>query len=1261
MKNSHTFTQALITTVITFLASSALAGPGSLINSPLFTNATAEPNIMFVLDNSGSMEHVVEESFSGDVDKYNKAVTYISNCTVGNGLIPSSQTVYIYFTGGRPYVNSGGTAYTVDYNGSNNTTGQKCFDPAVNYSANIHASDGTNPFSFTALYTGNFLNWYFKYDNTSLGGSVGKNWTSTTALADRYKPGTQIRRIIARDSMTDLVTALEVSDLNIRLGLTAFYSGQGAKIFDEIKHLDPAQSTSIKNNIQSLGNGGGTPLAETLHQVGRYFIGETGSVNPGSLPTGSGINDTNGQYDGNLILHPNSGAPLTRDDDVVFDNYTAGNALSGSNSTARVTFESPIQYWCQNNFAVVMTDGLPTLDRDIPTDLKDYDNDCTGVTPSCIDANTLSTNPHFDMKAVALGYIYDDTYSPSDYFDDVAQALFEIDLRPDIDKPDPNNAGSFIEATNNVITYTIAFADQDALNNKLISDAGTQGGGEAISATDGADLVKKFSQVTNTILATTSSAAAVTFNTSTLGNDTAVYQALFTTSRWSGEINSFPVDPLTGNILFSCMLDVDANCWKASSHLDALAFNSTSSTFVDNRKILTYNPTSKKGIAFTAPADFTAPTTNEMTTDMINDLCAGPDVPLVATVGCTSATAQAKADSQKYVGQMVDYIRGDRTFENILTTPQFRTRQTVLGDIINATPVFVSTPKLPWPTAEATTNFFGATGNRYSDFQTLHKNRTKVLYAAANDGMLHGFRSETLPGVGNQGGDEVFAFIPSFIFSNQANEGLHNLAQPNYTHKYYLDLAPTFTDIYFKGKDASNTTTYQKATADWYTILIGGSRGGAKKGIFALDITDPLTNTEANAADKVLWEFTNSDDADLGYTYSKPTVALTNAVDGAGLHRWAAIFGNGYQNDNGSAYAAGVTCHAVLYVLFLDGGLDGTWTLGTDPSTADYMKIDTKVGTTASGDCNGLSTPVLADLDGDKILDRAYAGDVQGNMWAFDFTCGASGCGTSDFSVAYTQGATPKPLFIAKDSLGVAQPIMVKPNIATNQAVTTAPSNEPNLLVYFGTGQYHTANDAAATTKTNTLYAVWDRGTGGLTDDRTNSTATSSTLVGQTLTTTVNGNGEFRTITANTIDWTKKYGWYIDLAAKNAATADSEERVVVNASIRSNVIFFNTLIPNSEICGFGGSGWLMSVDIATGGAPKKTLFDSNHDGVVDYNDDINGDVAVGEKVNSIPADSSFIGDYQYTQQSDKSIGKRTLDLDEAQLEGRLSWRELRAE
>jgi len=1276
MKNTHTVTRIFITTVISLLTSSAFAGPGTLANSPLFTSATAEPNIMFIIDNSGSMEHVVEESFSGDADRYDSSVTYINNCSSPTA---TTNTIYIYFTGSRPYVtlnsrSSSATRYTVNYNASNQTTGTICFDPNQNYSGNLHASNnGVTPYSFTALYTGNFLNWYFKYNNTNNGGTgtVGQNWTTTSALSDRYKPGTQIRRIIARDSMSSLVTSLEASETDIRLGLAAFYSGQGAKIFDEIKYLDTAQRDSINSNIQNLGDGGGTPLAETLHQIGKYFIGETGSVsgtNGGSLALGAGINDTNGSYNGSLILNPNSASPVTSpvndssssSNDGVFDNFTAGNGGTGS-----ATFESPIQYWCQNNFAVVMTDGLPTNDQNIPSALRDYDTDCVGASPAC---NT------FDRKDTSLGYIYESTSSnPSDYLDDVAQAMFEIDLRPDIDKPDPNNPGSYIDALNNVITYTIAFADQDALNNKLINDTGTQGGGESISATDGQDLVNKFAQVTNSILATTSSAAAVTFNSSTLDAGTTLYSAEFTTSSWNGEIASYPLDPITGSIQFSCTRDVDPGCWLASTHLDALAYNTATSTFLDNREIITFNSTIKKGVPFRAPAAYPTNPGNGITSEMVQDLCSGPDAPAVWTtsnrpaaqnvgqckwnwVGDSTTSAATTTASQTYLDQIVDYIRGDRTFENVSTTPTFRARQTVLGDIINATPLFVGSPQFSWPTPDIASNAFGETGNRYSDFKTAQNNRTKVLYASANDGMLHAFRTETVAGVGNQAGDEVFAFIPSFVFSNQTNEGLHNLTKPDYSHLYYLDLSPTVSDVYIKGKDSSNTITYQNSTADWYTILIGGSRGGVKKGIFALDVTDPLTITEANADDKVLWEFTNNDDADLGYTYSKPTIALTNAVDGAGLNRWAAIFGNGYQNDS-TAVSNGSSCRAILYVVFLDGGLDGTWTLGTDPSTADYMKIDTNVGTTAAGDCNGLSTPTLTDTDGDQILDRVYAGDVQGNMWAFDLSCGGGVCSTGSFIPAYSVATVPQPLFTAIDALGVAQPIMVKPNVSINTAVTTTSSNQPNFLISFGTGQYHNKSDNQVTTKTNTFYTIWDRGTAGLTDDRSNTTAATSTLVGQVLTSVSNGN--FRTITSNVIDWTQKYGWYIDLNAANSP--DAEERVVVDALILSNIIFFNTFVPNGEICGFGGYGYLMSVDLTTGSASNSPVFDTNGDGIINDSDKIGGDIAVGARVGSIPAGSSVIGGRQYTQLSDRSIQDRKIKVGKYKLEGRVSWRELLAE
>ena len=1276
MKHSSLLKKTVVSTALTLLITPAFAGPGTLTDSPLFINATAAANIMFLVDNSLSMNMIAEESDPTDSNKYNSAIIYKPTC---NSPVASGQTVHIFIDSNQPRVrfDNAGTVYTADYALAESAT-NICFDSTTNYRAGLNANNasGTSPryTNNVALYSGNYLNWYFKFNNTT------PAWNS----GQEIKPGTQTRKTIASSSMTTLLTALEASDVDLRVGLASFNPSSGnigVQIFNEIRLLDSTQLNSMLNNLaipvpgsntSNLGDGYGTPLGTSLSQIGRYFMGETGTAGPmnGSLNSATllGPNDTNGSWDGNVTIHPDATASPPRaevdDDDLL--GYPPSYDYSSPNR------ESPIQYWCQNNFAVVMTDGLPSVDRNnISSYLQDYDSDCDGVSPACANTTTgaPSTTPHFDMKGNSSSYIYlPNNQSPSDYFDDVAQALYEIDLRPDINdfNGDP--------VKNNIITYTIAFADQDALSNQLIADTGTQGGGEAISAADGQDLIKKFTEVTNKILATTSSAAAVTFNTNSLGSDTAVYQSLFSTSRWSGEINAFPIiintsDPLlNGSVDFSCIPDAVPNCWSASTHIDNLAYNSTTNLFVDNRQIITLrkavntapNPdvvTDYKGIAFTTPVDFTAPTSNEITTAMINDLCAGPDAPLVSSVACTSATTSAKDDSQEFIDRMVDYIRGDRTFEDISTTPVFRTRQTVLGDIINGAPVFIGPPDFGWNTAEDPSNKFGVTGNRYSDFKTLRANRTKALYSSANDGMLHAFRTETVgSAIRELAGDELFAYMPSFLFSSNAAEGYHYLANPNYVHKYYLDLTPTFTDVFTKGKDASQPD-FTSLTADWRTVLLGGSRGGINKGIFALDVTDPALITESNAANMVLWEFTENDDVDLGYTYSQPTIALTNAVDSDGLNRWAAIFGNGYQNDS-SAVTGGTSCTAQLFIVFLDGGLDGTWTLGTDPDTADYMKIDTQVGTTAAGDCNGLSTPALADLDGDRILDRVYAGDVQGNMWVFDLTCSGPSCGTNDFDVAYTQGATPRPLFTTQDPSGNPQPIMGKPILTINARVDTTPSNQPNVLVLFGTGQYHAIGDNNGTSSINSFYGIWDAGTGELTDDRTG-----TTLVGQTLTTTTTAYGELRQITSNTIDWTTQYGWYVDLAPQNTAVNEAEERAVGNPTIRGDVLFFNTIIPNAQVCGFGGAGWLMSIDIYTGGSTTTTVFDVTQNGIVDAEDNIGG-INVGQRMEGLPADSSFISDYQYTQSSDKSIFKRKVQPQGENTPsgglGRLSWQEIRA-
>ncbi|MCH9690660.1 MAG: hypothetical protein K0U59_01165, partial [Gammaproteobacteria bacterium] len=48
--------------------------------------------------------------------------------------------------------------------------------------------------------------------------------------------------------------------------------------------------------------------------------------------------------------------------------------------------------------------------------------------------------------------------------------------------------------------------------------------------------------------------------------------------------------------------------------------------------------------------------------------------------------------------------------------------------------------------------------------------------------------------------------------------------------------------------------------------------------------------------------------------------------------------------------------------------------------------------------------------------------------------------------------------------------------------------------------------------------------------------------------------------------------------------------------------FFNTAIPIVSSCSSGGTGWVMSVDFATGKAPNFPVFDANNDGAINDGD-----------------------------------------------------------
>jgi hypothetical protein len=205
---------------------------------------------------------------------------------------------------------------------------------------------------------------------------------------------------------------------------------------------------------------------------------------------------------------------------------------------------------------------------------------------------------------------------------------------------------------------------------------------------------------------------------------------------------------------------------------------------------------------------------------------------------------------------VLDFIRGDRGNEG----PVFRTRWSVLGDIVHSTAVYVGAPKESYD--------FDA----YDSYRSAQASRAGRVYVGANDGMLHAFDAAT--------GEEVWAYVPSMVIGK-----LDRLTVAPYapSHTYFVDGPMTVGDAQIGG--------------EWRTILVG-TLGAGGKGVFALDVTDPNLSDEDSSSGgdrKVLWELTAGGDDDFGDSYSKPVIARLN--DG----EWYAIFGNGYNSASGLA------------------------------------------------------------------------------------------------------------------------------------------------------------------------------------------------------------------------------------------------------------------------------------------------------------------------------------------------------------------------
>jgi type IV pilus assembly protein PilY1 len=370
----------------------------------------------------------------------------------------------------------------------------------------------------------------------------------------------------------------------------------------------------------------------------------------------------------------------------------------------------------------------------------------------------------------------------------------------------------------------------------------------------------------------------------------------------------------------------------------------------------------------------------------------------------TNADLDVASDKERE--DLVNHIRGVDAYDVDGDGNKTEIREWKLGDIFHSNPVIVGSPS----------RFFEDTGFSGSGgFYEKNKNRTKVIIAGANDGMLHAFNAET--------GNEEWAFIPDSL--------LKTLKLTKTAHTYYVDGSPKVADVWF---DSNNDN--KKAADEWRTVLVCGMRKGGKR-YFALDITDTLNP-------KYLWEFPKTPEVlnKLGQSWSDPAIGKVKIEQGGDLvEKWVAFMGGGHDPYDEKKGTEAINGKLFFVIDIMTGEIIKEFS-GLDLMTHSFT-----------------APPTALDTNSDGYVDKVYIGDLGGQMWVFN----VSFDGISKKSNSEWKG---QRLFMAP---GAPQE---KHNIYYQSAVAFDRYGIP--WVYFGTGNRENPTDT--TNPPERFYAVMDDG-----------------------------------------------------------------------------------------------------------------------------------------------------------------------------------------
>jgi type IV pilus assembly protein PilY1 len=619
-----------------------------------------------------------------------------------------------------------------------------------------------------------------------------------------------------------------------------------------------------------------------------------------------------------------SGTPLKRALDDVGQYFEWADNRGPWGNTPGTNDDAP-HLECRKSYHILMTDG--------------YANESGGARSTARQADFDNSNGPTITGPSGQSYSYAPARpylkSGGGTMADLAMYYWNRDLRPTLAnrvRTDSSNPAFWQHLVNfNVglgVNGTLSFPDDldriragtldwpDLINNHptAVDDlwhAAVNSRGRYLSAADPEEFATALGGILQEIVDREGSEAGVAAAAATLQAGNRKYVPTYRTAQWSGNVTAYELDARGQQT---------QELWNAESALPAPA---SRNIYVGTRG----TGTAPRALPFLW---------DSLPTDMRTDLGAGANA------------------------NLIDYLRGDRSLEG--TT--YRRRAGRLGDIVNSQPVFVrgnvdlSYQDLPSGTAGRDT---------YRDFVHAKRAPTRegVLFVGGNDGMLHGFR--------DNGGAEVFGFIPRALVS-----ALPALASPSYEHRYFVDGQLTESDAHLSGQ--------------WRSVLVGSAGAGARS-VFAVDVTNPLSMN----ANHVLWELDASVNPELGYVMTPIEVGLMKNG------RWAAVFGNGPNSASGRAR---------LFVVDLSTGA---------------VLADIPAGASTE---NGLGG-VRVIRDGNRMIVGAYAGDLQGNLWKFDLSSTSS----SGWRVSFSGGPLFRALDASNNPRPIVAPPLVFPHPAGGNLV----------------------------------------------------------------------------------------------------------------------------------------------------------------------------------------------------------------------------------